>query len=58
MKVGGEQNYWYTTVASRNDKDARQPCQYDEGYPTFDKGSNYCESHKRALARRALAQSA
>ena len=58
VKVGGEQNYWYTTVASRNDKDARQPCQYDEGYPTFDKGSNYCESHKRALARRALAQSA
>ena len=44
VKVGGEQNFWYTTVASRNDKFARQPCQYDEGYPTFDKGSNYCGS--------------
>ena len=35
MKLGGEQNYWYTTVASRGMPNARQPCQYFEGYPTF-----------------------
>lgn len=41
VKVGGEQNFWYTTTASRANKFARQPCQYDEGYPTFADGSNY-----------------
>ena len=41
MKLGGEQNFYYTTVASRANANARQPCQYDEGYPTFAQGSNY-----------------
>jgi hypothetical protein len=36
-----EQNYWYSTVASRGQPNARQPCQYFEGYPTFNVGSNY-----------------
>lgn len=28
MKQGGEQNFYYTTVASRDQPTARQPCQY------------------------------
>lgn len=36
MKMGGEQNYYFVTADAR-----RQPCQYYEGYPTFNVGSNY-----------------
>ena len=41
MKQGGEENYFWTVVASRNRPNERQPCQYYEGYPTFALGSNY-----------------
>ena len=58
LKVGGEQNFWFTTVASRNDKFARQPCRYDEGYPTFAQGSNFCEASVAGAKRtRALCPS-
>jgi hypothetical protein len=40
MKQGGEQNYYFTTVASRNDKNRRVPVVYYEGYPTFSTGNN------------------
>ena len=40
MKQGGEQNFYYVTTASRCRTNARQPCQYYEGYPTLDVGVN------------------
>jgi hypothetical protein len=36
MKQGGESNYAFFTADS-----LQQPCQYYEGYPSFDIGSNY-----------------
>ena len=34
MKQGGEENWWWATLADG------APCQYYEGYPTFQDGSN------------------
>lgn len=40
MKQGGEQNYYWTSVASRGDEKRRVPVKYYEGYPTFNVGNN------------------
>jgi hypothetical protein len=50
VKIGGEQNYWYTTVASRNDKFARQPCQYDVSCH----GESYLHPQRGAHPNRAM----
>jgi hypothetical protein len=57
MKQGGEQNYYWTSVASRNDKNKRIPVVYYEGYPTFSVGNNTWTFNLTAYSNDAIPSS-